>query len=135
MKAMIFKEEIPALPNNLFQNHYVLVFDLTSLQDAGENIHYPELSLESILLEMFFDHPLRSVTELVVLGERMTTVKIDHFGTAAKNFSDFCVNENFFNIFFNFLWVLQYCFLHWNICGLNIIVTQLPFCSPMNLIK
>ena len=44
MKAMNFSEEIPALPNNLFQNHYVLVFDLTSLEDAGENIHYPELS-------------------------------------------------------------------------------------------
>ena len=86
---MIFKEEVPALPNNLFQNHYVLVFDLTLLQDAGENIHYPEVSLESILLEMFFDHPLRSVTELVVLGERMTTVKIDQFGTAAKNFCRF----------------------------------------------
>ena len=48
MKAMNFNEEIPALPHNLFQNHYVLVFDLTSLQDAGENIHYPELSGESV---------------------------------------------------------------------------------------
>ena len=54
MKAMNFNEKIPALPNNLFQNHYVLVFDLTSLQDAGENIHYPELSGESIRLAMFF---------------------------------------------------------------------------------
>ena len=33
---MNFNEEIPALPNNIFQNHYVLVFDLTSLQDAGK---------------------------------------------------------------------------------------------------
>ena len=85
MKAMNFNEEIPALPHNLFQNHYVLVFDLTSLQEAGENIHYPELSGESIRLEMFFDRPLRSVTELIVLGERMSTVKIDQFGTVAKN--------------------------------------------------
>ena len=85
MKAMNFNEEIPALPHNLFQNHYVLVFDLTSLQDAGESIHYPELSGESIRLEMFFDRPLRSVTELIVLGERMSTVKIDQFGTVAKN--------------------------------------------------
>ena len=85
MKAMNFNEEITALPHNQFQNHYVLVFDLTSLQDAGENIHYPELSGESIRLEMFFDRPLRSVTELIVLGERMSTVKIDQFGTVAKN--------------------------------------------------
>ena len=85
MKAMNFNEEIPELPINLFQNHYVLVFHLTSLQDAGENIHYPELSGESIRLEMFFDRPLRSVTEVIVLGERMSTVKIDQFGTVAKN--------------------------------------------------
>ena len=85
MKAMNFNEEIPALPNNLFQNHYVLVFHLTSLQDARENIHYPELSGERIRLEMFFDRPLTNVTELIVLGERMSTVKIDQFGTVAKN--------------------------------------------------
>ena len=46
MKAMNFNEEIPALPNDLFTDHYVLVFDLTSIQDAGENVHYPELSGE-----------------------------------------------------------------------------------------
>ena len=85
MKAMNFNEEIPALPNHQFQNHYILVFDLTSLQDAGENVHYPELSGESIRLEMFFDRSLRNVTEIIVLGERMSTVKIDQFGTVAKN--------------------------------------------------
>ena len=85
MKAMNFNEEIPELPNNLFQNHYVLVFNLTSLQDAGENIHYPELSGEGIRLEMFFDRNLSNVTELIVLGERMSTVKVDQFGTVAKN--------------------------------------------------
>ena len=53
MKAMNFNEEIPVLLNNRIQNRYVLVFDLTSLQDAGENIHYPELSGESIRLEIF----------------------------------------------------------------------------------
>ena len=53
MKAMNFNEEIPVLLNNRIQNRYVLVFDLTSLQDAGENIHYPELSGESIRLEFF----------------------------------------------------------------------------------
>ena len=85
MKAMNFNEEIPALPNHQFENHYVLVFDLTSVQDAGENIHYPELSGESIRLEMFFDRSLRNVTEIIFLEERMSTVKIDQFGTVAKN--------------------------------------------------
>ena len=53
MKAMNFNEEIPALTNNLFRNQYVLVFDLTSLQDAGENIHYPEINGESIQTKCF----------------------------------------------------------------------------------
>ena len=85
MKAMNFNEEIPALPNHQFQDHYTLAFDLTSLQDAGQNIPYPELSGERIRLEMFFYRSLRNVTEIFVLGERMSTVKIDQFGTAAKN--------------------------------------------------
>ena len=85
MKAMNFNEEIPALSKNLFQKHDVPVFDLTSLQDAGENIQYPELSGEIIRSEMFFSHPLTNVTELIVLGERMSIVKINLFGTVAKN--------------------------------------------------
>ena len=48
MKAMNSKEENPAPRSPQFQNHYILVFDLTSLQDAGENIHFPELSGESL---------------------------------------------------------------------------------------
>ena len=60
MKAMKFNEQFPALPNHQFQNHYTLVFDLTSLQDAG-------------------------IRCLIVLGENMSTIKIDQFGTVAKN--------------------------------------------------
>ena len=85
MKARNFNEEIPVLPNDFFTDQYVLVFDLTSLQDAGENAHYPEFSGESLHLEMFFGRPLTNVTELIVLGERISTNKIDQFGTVAKN--------------------------------------------------
>ena len=85
MTAMNFNEEIPALPNDFFTDHDVLVFDLTSLQDDCENVHYPELSRESLRLEMFFERPLTNVTELIVLGERISIVKIDQFGTVAKN--------------------------------------------------
>ena len=81
MKAIIFNEEIPALLNHQFENHDILVFDLISFQDAGENIHYPEQSGESNRLEMFLDRLLRNVTGIIVLGERMSTVKIDQFGT------------------------------------------------------
>ena len=55
MKAINFNDEVPSLSNNIFQNHYVHVFDMTSLQDSGENIHYAELSGESIRFKKFFD--------------------------------------------------------------------------------
>ena len=53
------------------QNHYILVFDLTSLQDAAEQLHYPELSEENLRLEMFFQFPLKPVTEVPVSGEKL----------------------------------------------------------------
>ena len=41
---MNFQEDIPSVPIDNFKDHYVLVFDLTSMQDATENcVHYPEL--------------------------------------------------------------------------------------------
>ena len=85
MKAMQFNEDFPALPMEDFQNHYILVFDLTSLQDAAEQLHYPEFSGESLRLKMFFQFPLEQVTEVIVLGERLSNVQIDKFGTVAKN--------------------------------------------------
>ena len=54
MKAMQFNEDLPALPIEDFQDHYILVFGLISLQDAAEQLHYPELSGENLRLEMFF---------------------------------------------------------------------------------
>ena len=43
MKAMNFQDDIPSIPIDDFKDQYVLVFDLTSMQDATENCHYPEL--------------------------------------------------------------------------------------------
>ena len=42
MKAMNFQEDILSTPLVDFKDHYVLVFDLTSMKDATENCHYPE---------------------------------------------------------------------------------------------
>ena len=64
MKAMQFNEDFSVLPMKVFQNHYILVFDLTSLQDAAEQLHYPELSGESLRLErFFFIFPLEQITD------------------------------------------------------------------------
>ena len=85
MKAMNFQDDIPSIPIDDFKDHYVLVFDLTSMQDATENCHYPELVGEPLRLELILTNPLENVTELIVLGERMSSVAVDKFGVVGKN--------------------------------------------------
>ena len=84
-KAMNFQDYIPSIPNDDFKDHYVLVFDLTSMQDATENCHYPELAGEPLRLELNFRNALENITELIVLGERMSSVAADKFGVVGKN--------------------------------------------------
>ena len=76
MKAMNFQDEIASIPIDDFKDHYVLVFDLTSMQDATETCRYPELVGEPLRLELHFTNPLENVTELIVLGERMSSLQL-----------------------------------------------------------
>ena len=55
------------------------------MQVATENCHYPELVGEPLRLEINFAFPLEHVTELIVLGERMSLVGVDKFGVVGKN--------------------------------------------------
>ena len=84
-EAMNFQDDIPSIPIGDLQDHYVLVLDLTSLQDATENCHHPERVGESLRLELFFTHSPKNVTELIVLVERMSSVAVDKFGVVGKN--------------------------------------------------
>ena len=84
MKAMNFQDDIPSIPIDNCKDHYVLVFDLTSMQDVNENCHYPELVGEPLRLELNFTFPVEHVTELIVLGERMSSVAVDKFGVVGK---------------------------------------------------
>ena len=85
MKAMNFQDDFPSIPIDEFKDNYVLVFDLTSMQDATENCHYPELVGEPLRLELNFTQPLETVIELIVLGERMSSVAVDKLGVVGKN--------------------------------------------------
>ena len=51
MKAMNFQDDIRSIPFDNFKDHFVLVFDLTSMEDATENCHYQELVGEPLTLE------------------------------------------------------------------------------------
>ena len=85
LKAMNFQDDTPSIPIDDFKDHYVLVFDLTSMQEAAENCHYPELVGEPLRLELNSTNPLEHVTKLIVLGERMSSVAVDKFGVVGKN--------------------------------------------------
>ena len=85
MKAMNFQDDIPSIPFDNFRYHFVLVFDLTSMQNATENCHYPELVGELLSLELNFTFPPEHVTELIELGERMSLNAVDKFDVVGKN--------------------------------------------------
>ena len=84
-KAMNFQDDIPSIPIDDFKDHYVLVFDLTSTQNATQNCYYTEFVGEPLRLVLKFTHPLENVTELIVLGKRMSSVAVDKFGAVRKN--------------------------------------------------
>ena len=56
------------------------MFDLISMQDATEHCHYPKLNGEPLRMELYFSSPLENVTEVIVLGERMSSVAVDKLG-------------------------------------------------------
>ena len=67
MKATNFQDYIPSVPIDNFEDHYVLVFDLTSMQEATETFHYPEPDREPLRLDLNFTFSLEHVIELFSL--------------------------------------------------------------------
>ena len=85
MKAMNFQGDLPSIPIDKFKDHYVQVFDLTSMQDATQSCHYSELVREPLTLEPNSTFPLEHVTELILLGEERSSVAVGKFGVVGKN--------------------------------------------------
>ena len=52
------------------------------MQDATEHV---TIQKEPLRLELYFSSPLEKVTEVIVLGERMSFVAVDKFGVVGKN--------------------------------------------------
>ena len=82
---MNFQDDIALIPIDNFKFHNVLLFDLTSMQDASEKCFHPELVGEPLRLELNFTFPLEHVTELFVLGERKSLVANGKFGVVGMN--------------------------------------------------
>ena len=85
IEAMNFQDDMPSFSFGNFKDHHVLLFDWTSIQDNTDCCHYRKLVGEPLKLELNFAFPVEHVTELIVLGERMSSVAVDKFGLVWKN--------------------------------------------------
>ena len=66
------------------ENHFFLVFDLISTEEASKSLTlFPELTGSSLSLKLFFSKALDDAVELFFIGERFSQVFID----SARNIS------------------------------------------------
>ena len=58
--------------------------DFFSTQDVSENCHHPDLVRKLLRLELSFAFALEHVIDLIVLGERMSTIAFNKIGVVRK---------------------------------------------------
>lgn len=69
-----------------FEDHFVLVFDLTSTREASKSLTlFPELTGGSLTLKLLFAEALSETVELFVIAERFSQVFIDSQRNITKN--------------------------------------------------
>ena len=67
-------------------NHFILVFDLTSTREASKSFTlFPELTGAGITLKLAFDAALTTAVELFLIGERFSQIYIDSHRNISKN--------------------------------------------------
>ena len=85
MSALAYVENGHGIPLSAFANHYIMVFDLTSTQEATHDFIHLELTNSSLSVELKFDAALAHNVEIIVLGEKASTINIDSAKNASKN--------------------------------------------------
>ena len=66
-------------------NHFFMVFDLTSTQQASHDFILPEFTSCSISIELKFSAALPSNIEIFIIGEKASTIFIDSARRVSKN--------------------------------------------------
>jgi hypothetical protein len=84
LKSLNFTHDGPNIFLEDYPNHYILVFDLTSTAESTMDVIYPELG-GAIRIELYFDTGLTDATELLLLGERLSTIYIDKDNKVVKD--------------------------------------------------
>ena len=68
-----------------YPSHFIMVFDLTSTQQASHDFIHPELTNCSISIELKFSVVLPSNIEIFIIGEKASTIFIDSARKVSKN--------------------------------------------------
>ena len=69
-----------------FDNHFVLVFNLTSSREASKNLTlFPELTRGSLTLKVIFEQQLERINELFLIAEKFSQAFITSERTVLKN--------------------------------------------------
>ena len=68
-----------------YSNHFNMVFDLTSTQQASHDFIHPELANRSISIELKFSAALPNKIEIFIFGEKASTIFIDSARRVSKN--------------------------------------------------
>ena len=85
MGALAFIENGHGISLADFPRHYIMVFDLTSIQEATHDFIHPELTNSSLSVELKFGAALANNIEIIFLGEKCSTVYIDSARNVSKN--------------------------------------------------
>ena len=68
-----------------YPNHFIMVFDLTSTQQASHDFIHPELTNCSISIELKFSAAVPNNIEIFIIGEKASTIFIDSTRRVSKN--------------------------------------------------
>ena len=85
MKTLKFQDDIPSIAIDSFGVHYVMVFDLTLMQEATEFCLFPKPFGEPMRLKLNFTFPLEHVTELIVLRRECLLLQLTSLVLLEKN--------------------------------------------------
>ena len=85
MEALKFKEDGPNVKIENYPDHYLLFFDLTSMQESNVVLYYPDIIAAGLRLELYFSENLKETVELMIIGEKLTTVLIKNTGEVTKH--------------------------------------------------
>ena len=85
MAALAYVENGHGISLSDFPHHYIMVFDLTSTQEATQDFIHPELTNSSLSVELKFGAALPRNIEILFLGEKCSTVYIDSSRNVSKN--------------------------------------------------